>query len=75
MKDKITREDYILTNINPKGCYVIRLKDDKEYIVYYRKENGKQINYIKKDGREMPLSKEVLNMYLSSIREYEREGI
>ena len=72
---EVTKDDYILTNINPYCYYVIRLKDDKEYIVYWRKENGKKVNYIKKDGEEIPLSKEVLDMHLSAIREYERDGI
>ena len=72
---EVTKDDYILTNINPYCYYVIRLKDDKEYIVYWIKENGKKVNYIKKDGEEIPLSKEVLDMHLSAIREYERDGI
>lgn len=72
---EVTKDDYILTNINAECYYVIRLKDDKEYIVYRKKENGKIINYILKDDEEIPLSKEVLDMYLSAIREYERDGI
>jgi hypothetical protein len=50
---KITKNDYVLTNIDLDSlCFTIRLRDEKEYIVYYKKikENGKTktINYIKK---------------------------
>ena len=71
----ITKEDYKLTNINRDGKFVIRLKDDNEYVVYYRKKNGKTINFIEKDGQEIPLSKEVLQMHLSEVRVYQRDGI
>ena len=69
--DTITKEDYVLTNINAEGYYVIRLKDNKEYIVY--KEGEK--DYILKDNKKVYLDKEVRKMVLSSIREYERYGI
>ena len=67
----ITKEDYVLTNLNAEGYYVIRLKDNKEYIVY--KEGEK--DYILKDNKKIYLDKEVRKMVLSSIREYERYGI
>lgn len=73
--EEVTKDDYVLTNINLDCYYVIRLKDDKEYIVYRKKENGKIIYYILKNDEEIPLSKEVLDMHLSAIREYERDGI
>ena len=74
--EEITLEDYVLTNIGLDGYYVIRLKDEKEYIVYRRKPRGqKAINYILKDGEEIPVSKDVIKLFLSSIREYERYGI
>ena len=69
--DTVTKEDYVLTNINAEGYYVIRLKDNKEYIVY--KEGLR--DYILKDNKKMYLGEEVRKMVLSSIREYERYGI
>ena len=34
---KITLNDYILTNIDLETlCFTIRLKDEKEYIVYHK---------------------------------------
>lgn len=74
---EITLDDYVLTNINidTKG-YVIRLKDNKEYQVYVKKTRGqKAYDYIIKDGKEIKLSKEVRDIVLSEIREYERYGI
>ena len=57
MTKEITLEDYMLTNIDHKtGYFTIRLKDNEEYIVYYRKIKGrKQINFIIKDGKEIIL--------------------
>ena len=74
---EITLDDYALTNIDIKtGCFTIRLKDDKEYIVYRRVlETGKVVNFIKKDGEKIPLSKEVAKLHLSEVRVYQREGI
>ena len=77
---KITKEDYILTNIDLETFYfTIRLKDQKEYIVYYKKikdgRKKKTINYIKKDGKIIPLDDEVTKMHLSEVRIYQREGI
>ena len=77
---KITKEDYILTNIDLETLYfTIRLKDQKEYIVYYKKikdgRKTKTINYIKKDGKIIPLDDEVTKMHLSEVRIYQREGI
>lgn len=74
---EITLDDYVLTNINigTRG-YVIRLKDGNEYQVYVKKPRGqKSYDYILKDGKEIPLSKEVRDIVLSEIREYERYGI
>lgn len=74
---EITLDDYVLTNINidTRG-YVIRLKDNKEYQVYRKKPRGQKTYYhIIKDGEEIRLSKEVQNIVLSEIREYETYGI
>lgn len=70
-------DDYVLTNIDHKtGYYTIRLKDDNEYIVYYRKEKGKKTyNFIQKDGKEIPLNDEVVKAHLSAVREYQISGI
>lgn len=76
-EEKITLNDYVLTNINidTRG-YVIRLKDNKEYQVYVKKPRGqKDYDYILKDGKEIKLSDEVRKIVLSEIREYERYGI
>ena len=36
---KITKEEYILTNLHPRdGGYYIRLKDNKEYPLYFVKK-------------------------------------
>lgn len=67
----ITKEDYVLTNLNLEGCYVIRLKDNKEYVVYKEGKN----DYILKDNKKIYLDEEVQKMVLSSIKEYERYGI
>ena len=77
MIKEINLEDYVLTNIDLKtGYFTIRLKDNEEYIVYYRKIKGrKQINFIIKNGKEIPLSYEVLKAHLSAIREYRISGI
>lgn len=77
MEEKeITFEEYVLTNINPDGYYVIRLKDDKEYIVYHKKPKGqKSFYFIKQNDKEIKLSDEVKKSYLSEVREYEYWGI
>lgn len=67
----ITREDYVLTNINLEGYYVIRLKNNKEYKIY---REGKR-DYILKDNKKYYLDDEVRNAVLSNIREYKRYGI
>ena len=77
---EVTLNDYILTNIDLKTlCFTIRLKDDNEYIVYYKRiKDGKKIktiNYIKKDGKDIPLSDEVAKIHLSEVRIYQRDGI
>ena len=75
--DEITLEDYVLTNLSLKEhCYVIRLKDNKEYIVYHRKPKGqKTIYYIKKDEKEILLNDDVKKCFLSEVRIYNRVGI
>lgn len=70
-EEEITFDDYELTNINPDGYYVVRLKDDKEYKIY---KEGKR-DYIVKDNKKIYLSVEVRKRVLSDIREYERYGI
>lgn len=74
---EITKEEYILTNLHPDDRgYYIRLKDNKEYQLYYRKPRGQKMYcYIKKDNQKIRLDKEVEKWFLSSIREYERYGI
>ena len=76
-KKIITLEDYVLTNIDLEtGYFTIRLKDDKEYIVKKKKEKGKkQVNFIKKNGKEIPLSDEVVKLHLAEVKVYQREGI
>lgn len=69
--DEITKEDYVLTNINLDGYYVVRLKDNKEYKIY---KEGKR-DYILKDNKKIYLDDQVKSWVLSSIREYERHGI
>lgn len=70
---EITIEDYVLTNINLETlCFTIRLKDNKEHIVYRQK--GKK-DFIIKDNIEMPLSDEVKKIHLSEIRTYQQSGI
>lgn len=64
-------DDYVLTNINLDGYYVVRLKDNKEYKIY---KDGKR-DYIIKDDKKIYLSNEVRKAVLSNIREYERYGI
>ena len=79
-REEITVDDYILTNIDIKsGYFTIRLKDEKEYIVYGKHETKKMgskiIYYIIKDNKEIPLNNEVRKVYLQSIREYQVSGI
>lgn len=75
--EKITRKDYVLTNLSlTNHCFVIRLKDNKEYIVYHRRPRGqKTIYYIKKDDKEILLDDEVKKWFLSEVRLYNRVGI
>lgn len=75
--EEITLKDYVLTNLNLKEhCFTIRLKDNKEYIVYNRKTRGqKMIYYIKKDDKEILLDDEVKKCFLSEVRVYNRVGI
>lgn len=76
MNREITMDDYVLTNIDHKtGYFTIRLKDNKEYIVWFKKENGKTINFIKKDGDKILLSDDVVKAHLSAVREYQVSGI
>lgn len=75
--EQITLKEYVLTNLDLKElCFTIRLKDNKEYIVYHRKPRGqKTIYYIKKDNKEVLLDEEVKKCYLSEVRIYNRIGI
>ena len=74
---KITLNEYVLTNLNLKEfCFNIRLKDNREYIVYHRKQRRqKTIYYIKKDNKEILLDEEVKKCYLSEVRTYNMVGI
>ena len=75
--EKITLEYYVLTNLHLKErCFAIRLKDNKEYIVYHKKSKGqKTIYFIEKEGKEILLDDEVKKCYLSEVRLYNRVGI
>lgn len=73
--EEITLDDYVLTNLGLDGYYRVRLKDDKEYKIYPRKEGRRTVDYIEKDNKMIKLSYEVQKAVLSSIREYERYGI
>lgn len=75
--EKITLDDYVLTNLNlEKHCFSIRLKNNKEYIVYHRKPRGqKTIYFIIKDNKEILLDEDVKKCYLSEVRIYNRVGI
>ena len=76
-EEEITKKEYVLTNLHPDDRgYYIRLNDEKEYQVYVKKPRGqKQYHFIKKDGKEIKLDKEVEKWFLSDVREYERYGI
>lgn len=75
--EEITSKDYVLTNLSlTDHCFVIRLKDNKEYIVYHRRPRGqKTIYYIKKDDKEILLDDEVKKCFISEVRTYNRVGI
>lgn len=75
--ETITMKDYVLTNLSlTDRCFVIRLKDNKEYIVYHRRPRGqKTIYYIKKDEKEILLDDEIKKCFLSEVRLYNRVGI
>lgn len=74
---EITKKDYVLTNLSlEKHCFTIRLKDDKEYIVYHRRPRGqKTIYFIIKDNKEILLDEEVKKCFLSEVRVYNHVGI
>ena len=72
---EITEKEYVLTNINLDGYFVIRLTDGKAYKVYRGHKGNRSYEYIVKDGKEIPLSEKVRNYYHGSVREYQREGI
>jgi hypothetical protein len=74
---EITLEDYKLTNIDLVTHYfTIRLKDEKEYIVYRKLlKTGELVYFIKKNDEEIPLSKKLIKVFLKEVKEYEREGI
>lgn len=75
-KEEITLKDYILTNIDLKTLnFTIRLKDNKEYIIYHKKENGKNIIFIKKDNKEIPLSNEIEKKCIYEIKIYNKDDI
>lgn len=71
--EEVTIEEYELTNINLDGYYVIELKDGTVSKIYPNKKE--KVDYIEKNGRKIKLSNEVQKAVLSSIREYERDGI
>lgn len=69
--EEITIDDYVLTNLNLDGYYVIELKDSNSYKIY---KEGKK-DYILKDNKKIYLSDEVRKIVLAEIKEYERYGI
>lgn len=72
MQEEITLDDYVLTNINLNNLhYIIKLKDGNVYDIY---KQG-QKDYIIKDNKRIYLSKEVRDIVISEIREYERYGV
>ena len=71
MSEEITKDDYVLTNLNLDGYYVIELKDSNSYKIY---KEGKR-DYILKDNKKIYLSDEVRKIVLAEIKEYERYGI
>ena len=47
--NKITLKEYVLTNINLKEhCFTIRLRDNKKYIVYRKKQKKPKNNILHK---------------------------
>lgn len=76
-KGIITREDYVLTNwwVMDRGEFVIRLKDEKEYPVYFRKIDNKKVYYIKKEDGNYKLDDEIKEAFITEMKIYEREGI
>lgn len=73
MLQEITLDDYILTNIDVEtGYFTIRLKDEKEYIVYRGKGSK---DFIIKDNIEIPLSDEVKKIHLEEVKTYQISGI
>lgn len=81
MKDEfkgiITKEEYILTNwwVTTTGQFVIRLKDEKEYPVYFRKTDNKKVYYIKKEDGNYKLDNELKKWFISNMKTYEEVGI
>lgn len=81
MKDEfkgiITKEEYVLTNwwVTTTGQFVIRLKDEKEYPVYFRKIDNKKVYYIKKEDGNYKLDNEVKKWFISNMKTYEEVGI
>ena len=81
MKDEfkgiITKEEYILTNwwVTTTGQFVIRLKEEKEYPVYFRKTDNKKVYYIKKEDGNYKLDNELKKWFISNMKTYEEVGI
>ena len=76
-KGTITKKEYILTNwwVSRGGQFVIRLIDDEEYPVYFRKINNRKIYYIKKEDGNYKLDDEVKKYFIENMKTYIREGI
>ena len=71
-EELITKEDYVLTNLNPNdGYFYVILKNGDGYKIY---KEGKR-DYILKDNKKIYLSDEVRKWVLSEIREYNKYGI
>lgn len=69
--NEITKDEYVLTNLDLEGYYKIRLNDDQEYKIY---PEGKK-DYIMRNGEKVYLSEQVRKWVLSEIKQYERYGI
>lgn len=68
---EITIDEYVFTSINLRGGYLIKLTDGEIYTIY--KDNHS--DYIVRNNRSIPLSKEVCKCVEESIRKYKKYGI
>ena len=64
--------EYVLTNLDKEGYYVVKLKDGNSYRIY---KEGKKDYILKDNNNKIYLSDEVRKIVLSNIKEYEKYGI